>query len=156
MRHSLVLVAALAACTAGGHGRPVTIAVGEVPCDYCHMVITSERHAAELVPATGAARTFDEPGCLLRFVAGRPDVADERLWVRDEATGEWIDARRAFYVVPDRPPAGMMYGMLAWADAGAAAAARPDGRVSSFEGVIAELRQARPTPDLARQPESGR
>jgi copper chaperone NosL len=141
MRRSLLLATLLAAACGRGTDAPPAIAYGQVNCDYCHMSVEVERRAAQLVPVAGRPRVFDESGCLLHAlaVAGAPEPGD-RLWVHDEATGAWIDARTAFFVLPSRPPAGMMYGVLAYADRARAAARRGEGRVVDFAAALAAVR----------------
>jgi nitrous oxide reductase accessory protein NosL len=105
------------------------------------MTIETDARAAQLVPARGATQVFDEPGCLLRHVAALPVLPDaDRLWVRDGASGEWIDARTAVYAVPDRPREGMMYGVIAYRDAAVAARLAPGDRLADFASLLAELR----------------
>ncbi len=139
MRRNLLLALGLTAC-APGAAVPPRIAVGEVACDYCHMTVESERHAAQLVPVRGRGRVFDEPGCLLRYASTMPLGAGDRLWVMEETSGAWMDARRAFYVLPGQPRPGMMYGVLAYATASAAEGARGTGRVLTFDAALAALR----------------
>lgn len=140
MRRNGLLAAALAAC-AGAAGQPVPIALGDDACAYCHMTLTDERHAAQWIPATGSPRIFDEAGCLLHYAAAMGAVpADDRLWVKDEAGGAWVDARTAVYLIPERPDAGMMYGILAYRDIATAEAVGATGRMVHFDDLVAELR----------------
>lgn len=132
----LAAAAALSACAAGD-ARPPAIAYGEVNCDFCHMTIEREQHAAQLVLARGGPKRFDEAGCLLHYAAMARLPADARLWVHDEASGAWTDARTAWYVVPARPAPGMMYGVLAYADRAHAEAARGDGAVTDYATLVA-------------------
>lgn len=142
MRRSLVAMALLlAACALVPADRPQPIAYGEAGCDFCHMTIESDRQAAQLVPVTGTPRSFDEAGCLMHYVAMTGDTpAPAGLWVHDETSGEWMDARAAFFVVPSRPVPGMMYGILAYRDRASADEARGEGRVADFHSLLAELR----------------
>lgn len=140
MRRSLLALALLAAC-AGGQSRPASIALGEASCDFCHMTIESERRAAQWVPPSGLARSFDEAGCLMRYVAmASPGDPEGALWVHDEASGEWMDARAALFVLPGSPVPGMMYGVLAFRDRARADEARGEGRIVGFDALLAELR----------------
>ena len=135
-RSALLALLLLTACSRWDEARP--IAYGETACAYCHMTVLSAEHAAQLVPVSGAVQDFDEAGCLLRYAAGKPLADGDRLWVHDEATGSWIDARRAFYAVPRRPRAGMMYGVTAWAER-FEAARDSTARVLSYDEALAEL-----------------
>lgn len=102
-----VAAATLMACTPG----PVPLAVGERPCDHCHMVIMDPRFGGELVTSTGKIYQFDDIGCLAEFVASGQVSRDEvhSVWVsdfRDPAT--LLDAASAVYLEVDslRTPMG--------------------------------------------------
>lgn len=138
MRRSLALLALIAGCSAAPAGQPPAIAWGTVSCDYCHMSVRAGSHPAQLVPTRGAVRVFDEPGCLLRYLAGHPAGDSARVWVRTEGSGQWLEAQAAVYLVPDRMPAGMMYGVLAFGDS-ASAAAYGDGRLAGFATLLGEF-----------------
>ena len=140
MRRSLVVLALLAACRATSADTPPAVAWGEVGCSYCHMTVMSESHPAQLVPAQGATRGFDEPGCLFHYLAGQAPAPTTRAWVRTEDTGQWLDARAATYLVPARMPPGMMYGVLAFADS-SGARAWGTGRLAGFDALRVELLQ---------------
>ena len=49
-----------------------------------------------------------------------------------------MDARLAFYLVPERPPAGMMYGLIAFAERSAAEMARDSmtGLIATFAALL--------------------
>ena len=138
MRRSVVVLALVAACRAVPADQPATIAWGTVNCDYCHMTVGAESHAAQLGPPQGTVRVFDEPGCLLRYLAGHPPADTGRAWVRVEGSGRWLDARAAVYLVPERLPPGMMYGILAFGDS-AAALAHGEGRLAGLAALLGEF-----------------
>ena len=83
MRRNLLFALALVAACAPGGERPAAIAYGEANCDFCHMTLERERHAAQIVPATGTVKVFDEAGCLMRYVA----MAEGRIGERHESAG---------------------------------------------------------------------
>jgi copper chaperone NosL len=139
-RDLLCLAVALAAGCTQPTDRPAALSYGAVACDYCRMTIAAETHAAQVTRPRGSPRAFDEPGCLVRFAAQSGLAADERAWVH--APAGWLDARRAWYAVPDAPSSGMMYGVTAHADsAGAAAALRGGGRVARFDALVRDARR---------------
>ena len=142
MRRNPWLALALATACARAADRPAEIAYGEVNCDFCHMTLERERHAAQIAPAAGTPKVFDEAGCLMRYLAmaGGRVGPDDRLWVHDESSGAWTDARSAYFVVPPGPVPGMMYGVLAYRDRARAEEARGAGRVVDFAAYVAELR----------------
>jgi hypothetical protein len=105
------------------------------------MTVETERRAAQYAPTSGRVRVFDEPGCLMRYIAmAAPGDPDGAIWVHDEASGDWMDARRAFFVIPASPVPGMMFGVLAYRDRDRAEEARGEGRIAAFHELLAELR----------------
>lgn len=74
------------AVMACGGDRPERIAYGTRACDYCHMTISDDRFAAELVTPKGKVYAFDSIECLLAFRA-HPTPADSggAAWVTDFA-----------------------------------------------------------------------
>ncbi len=106
------LTLALGGC-GGQHppGSPPDVVPGRDACRECFMIVSELRFAAGRTDEDGLAEAFDDIGCMVRHyrAAGR---VPERLWVADYDTGEWLDARRAFYVrgVGETP---MGYGIVA-------------------------------------------
>lgn len=126
---ALPLLALLAGCGGGAASGP-RILYGEDICDRCRMVISERRHAAA-ARLDGGERRFDDPGCLLGFLAERGSTGGVELWVHDEAGG-WLEAEKAWFV---RDPDGgtpMASGLLAF---GTAAAAADAGRRLGAEPV---------------------
>ena len=81
------------------------------------MLVSDRRHAAELLPApgSGARMFFDDPGCLVQYVADRAR-APRGLWVREAGGDRWLDARAARSARGARTP--MDFGFEARADEG--------------------------------------
>jgi hypothetical protein len=77
------------------------------------MIIGDECFAAALVAPTGDVLKFDDIGCLVEHEAARlrPDVA---YWVRDAASGEWLDAREARFVHSRDRASPMGFGLAAY------------------------------------------
>jgi uncharacterized protein YchJ len=100
------------------------------------MVISEERHAAGARLGFADYR-FDDPGCLVEFLAAEESGAAVG-WVHDERS-RWLEVGEAWYVSdPDRgTPMGS--GLLAYGSEGAAAAAaeRFGSEVQCWAGVAA-------------------
>jgi len=83
-------------------------------CARCVMVV-SDRHNTTQVrdPRTGQKYMFDDIGCMvLWFKEENIDWKDEAvIWITDVNTGEWINARTAFYDTENITP--MAYGFSA-------------------------------------------
>ena len=99
-------------------------------CERCKMAVSERRYAVQVVdPQSHRHYRFDDIGCaILWFKEERVPWADKAIiWVKDGATGRWIDARKAWYSTDKITPMG--YGFTAFADKKAAG----DGEVVDFE-----------------------
>ncbi|HEX6745884.1 MAG TPA: nitrous oxide reductase accessory protein NosL [Longimicrobium sp.] len=103
MRPTLLRISislALAACaTADAAPRPREIAYGVDACEQCHMSVDDPGLAAEWLEPGGAAHKFDQPGCLVAWLAKHP--VDGTGFVRDYGGG-WVRADSATYVIGGR------------------------------------------------------
>jgi len=80
-------------------------------CERCKMVLSDRKFSAQVLhPDTGRKFAFDDIGCvILWFKEDRIEWAGRAvIWVNDAKTGEWIDARKAWYDVENITP--MAYG----------------------------------------------
>ncbi len=86
-------------------------------CERCKMVLSDRNHAVQVTnPATSKVYMFDDIGCMiLWFDEEHISWKDSAvIWVRDIDSGEWIDARKAFYDTSSLTP--MSYGIGAHKD----------------------------------------
>ncbi len=109
-RSALLALVALVACRQTD--APTEPVWGKEPCAHCKMLVGDKRYAAQLVDESGEHRFFDDIGCMVLFMEGRKPA--ERVWVRESASGTWVDARTARYVQGARTP--MDFGFEARAD----------------------------------------
>ena len=84
------------ACGRSADPRPPTIAFDQDECDWCRMTIDDPRLAAALVPASGRALRFGEPGCLLAWLAERRE-ATGAAFVTAQEDGGWLEAGSATF-----------------------------------------------------------
>jgi nitrous oxide reductase accessory protein NosL len=75
---------------------------GKEPCASCKMLVGDKRYAAHVIDESGEHRFFDDIGCMVLWMDGHR--APSQAWVRDPATGSWLDARTARYVQGARTP----------------------------------------------------
>lgn len=110
----------VAACGTGARPPvPPEIAIGQDVCDWCTMTIDDDRLAAAFVPAQGRALRFGEPGCLLAWLAGRPDAKGVSFVAAREDAG-WLAATAARFGRGQlRTP--MRFDVVAWRGEPAAA-----------------------------------
>ncbi len=83
-------------------------------CARCVMVV-SDRHNTTQVrnPDTGKKYMFDDIGCMVLWFQEEniPWKDKAVVWITDVNTGEWIDAKKAFYDTENVTP--MAYGFSA-------------------------------------------
>lgn len=78
-------------------------------CVRCVMVLSDRKNTLQLKdPNTGRVFKFDDIGCMaLWFEEENIDYKDSvKIWITDAKTGEWIDARKAFYTTNNITPMG--------------------------------------------------
>ncbi|NEW60692.1 hypothetical protein GSY74_05295, partial [Sulfurovum sp. bin170] len=83
-------------------------------CARCVMVVSDRKNTAQVRdPKTGKKYMFDDIGCtILWFKEEKIEWSDQAIiWITDINTGEWIDARTAFYDTENITP--MAYGFSA-------------------------------------------
>ncbi len=87
---------------------PLKIEKGHVNDTECKMIITDTTYAAEAVAPNGDTWFFDDPGCMIKWLKGKPFEKEAKLWVKAVDTKKWIDAKKAWYSLTDPTP--MHYG----------------------------------------------
>ncbi len=132
------LLVLLAACAKPDNG-PQPIALGEDDCGLCKMIISEQNYAAQ-ARFDGTTEKYDDIGCLGERLAGA--TAPQAMWVADQRSGAWIDARAAVYVHAPELKTPMASGLAAFADRAAAErfAAEKKGRILALEDVRAMRR----------------
>jgi copper chaperone NosL len=95
-------------------------------CERCRMVLSDRHFAAQVhyLPGDTAyprVAWFDDIGCALLWLEDKPwkDAPDTRVWVADYHSGDWLDARKAFYASQANSP--MAYNLGAGAEPSAGA-----------------------------------
>ncbi len=83
-------------------------------CARCVMVVSDRKNTTQVRdPKTGKKYMFDDIGCtILWFQDENIEWKDQAIiWITDSQTGEWINARTAFYDTENITP--MAYGFSA-------------------------------------------
>lgn len=124
------------ACRANVTGPP-EIAVDGTPCSHCGMLVSEPAYAAAYRAAGRPPRVFDDIGCMLHALRREP-ASPITAWVHDAAGGGWLDADTAIFVSSPHLPTPMSGGILAYADAAAAAHAAEAHRGEVMQS-LAEL-----------------
>jgi len=84
-------------------------------CARCVMVVSDREHTVQLKdPTTNKQFVFDDIGCLAAWLdETKPKYANSvKVWVTDASSGEFIDARKAFYTTNNITP--MSFGFSAY------------------------------------------
>lgn len=115
----LFLLLGLSACREKIDTGPHVIHYGEDVCERCKMIISDKRFAAQLVDQKGKALKFDDVGCLSAYLkeSGGEGGMPHFMYVTDFATGEWLDAGKAFYLLNPELRSPMGYNIAAFGTA---------------------------------------
>jgi len=140
-RRTLAVAMALLLVAACGDA-PRTVHIGSDNCDHCHMTISQEAFAAQLITDRGRAYLFDSVECMAEFLNEGETVTRDQvrsLWVTDFAEpGSWVRAEDARYLRSDelRSPMGM--GLSAYATDEGAGESRSEfgGELMDWEQVL--------------------
>ena len=82
----------------GAAPAPAALDPAHDVCGFCHMVISDQRFASQVVAPYEEPRFFDDMGCLGNYLAAAPALpARARVYVADHRTKAWIPAERAVF-----------------------------------------------------------
>lgn len=110
----------ISACSPAPTDGPAPVVWDRDACERCRMVLSDRHYAAQIRLGAQQVHKFDDLGCAVLWLEQQPDKnnPDTQIWVNDHQSGEWLNARTAFYVLGKTTP--MDYGL------GASAQTRPD------------------------------
>jgi len=81
-------------------------------CSRCVMVISDRHNTVQIIDAqTRKKSVFDDIGCMVVWSKENHIDNKDKIWINDVSSGEWIDARTAFYDADNVTPMG--YGFSA-------------------------------------------
>jgi nitrous oxide reductase accessory protein NosL len=145
---AVVAVVVLGACGGGSSSGPPAIEYGRDVCDQCHMIISEARYSSAYRDADGEAFVFDDIAEMLAHIGAGTTPADDRVWVHDFLTEEWIAAPAAWYVRGsiETPMGGGIVAFTAEEDAQAFAQER-EGDVLRWTDVLTEMSGTGSPPD---------
>lgn len=111
---SLLLTSLFLGCEKESIGGVAKVHWDRDMCARCVMVVSDRHNTTQVInPSTGKKYMFDDIGCMaLWFEEEEITWKNEAIvWITDVKTGEWIDARNAFYDTENITP--MAYGFSA-------------------------------------------
>jgi copper chaperone NosL len=114
--------------------KPVDIAAEDM-CAHCKMAISEKQFAAEFINQEGDACKFDDIGCMLDYLKGKPDTKAAAYFFVDYETKQWVKSSEANFVKSAEITAPMGGGLIAFHDQTKAevAAAKFNGKKLKFE-----------------------
>lgn len=90
---------------------PVLIVWDRETCAECHMHVGEPRFAAQLQTKDGAVWNFDDPGCLLHYLATRkPDV--HAMYFRHLREDRWLSRGVVGFIAVEATPMGYNLGAV--------------------------------------------
>lgn len=145
MSRMILGMAALALFLLAGCGQqvnteePPKIVYGQDVCDRCGMIVSEENFAAAYWTEEGEARRFDDIGGMLAYISEEGEAVAS-YWVHDFASGDWIRAEEATFVMDGDLKTPMGFGIAAFADeaqAMAMAHGRDEAMIMPFAKMVA-------------------
>jgi copper chaperone NosL len=84
---------------------PQPIAWDQEACAECHMLISERGFAAQLQTTSGQTLNFDDPACLMMYVA-RQHPSVRAVYFRDSESTRWLRSDEAAFVRSAQSPMG--------------------------------------------------
>ncbi len=110
-----LLIALLLGCAAKEETGPGEVRWDRDVCARCAMAVSDHHYSAQVRGGSPEKRTrlykFDDLGCAVIWLDGQAWSDDPRteIWVNDHESGDWLDARAAWYIAGKTTP--MDYGL---------------------------------------------
>lgn len=104
----------LAACGGKETYKPVDIQAGVDKCEVCHMLISDNEHATEIVLKDKRVLKFDDIGDMFVWLKENGEEQVGAKFVRDYHTKEWVELKKATFVYDPGFHTPMGYGVLSF------------------------------------------
>jgi nitrous oxide reductase accessory protein NosL len=114
----------LSACSGEKETGPVEVRWDQNTCERCRMMLSERHFAAQIRYFPEAKKSkvvkFDDIGCATIWLKDQKwkDDPKTEIWVTAHNSGEWLDARKATYVLKNNSPMGYNLGAQAEAESG--------------------------------------
>lgn len=134
------LIVGVIVATGCNSDGPPSLRYGQESCTHCRMIVNDDRFAAAFVAKSGEPAKFDDVGCLVEYMAANPG-ATGNVWVRGYQSGQWHDARTAYFAYGPKLHTPMASGLAAVASQGEADALATEwgGKTLRFDELSAFL-----------------
>jgi len=81
---------------------PLKIEPNKVQDPQCHMFLSSNDFAVQVITKDFKTHFFDDPGCAILWMeANKIDPKDTVIWAYSIDTKKWVDAKKAYYSIND-------------------------------------------------------
>ncbi|MBO9129378.1 nitrous oxide reductase accessory protein NosL [Bacillus sp. 165] len=110
-----ILVVAMAGC-GKKEVKPVAIDEKNHTCAICNMAVMDSQFATEAILENGKVLTFDDIGCMYKWLSENEDNELQAKFVRDYNTKEWIAVDKATYVYDNDIQTPMAYNVISFKD----------------------------------------
>ena len=118
-----MMLLVLTGCKDENATGPVAIKYDREICQYCKMIISDPRFAAEIRLAKGdEVFKFDDMGGAVLWLETRKtsETPQTEIWVRDMKTGtKWLDAKKVYYIGKQHSPMDYGFGAVETKEDGA-------------------------------------
>lgn len=121
---------------------PVAIAFDREACHHCHMQIGEPAFASQAQLADGQVLDFDDPGCLLDWLA-HSRAPLRTLWFHHAREDRWVRGNAVGFVEVGQTPMGWGLGAVDAAQPGALTLAQATAEVENLERTRTEVGHAR-------------
>ena len=81
---------------------PLKITPNKIQDPQCHMFLSGDDFAVQVITKDLKTHFFDDPGCAILWMeANKIDPKDTVIWAYAIDSKKWIDAKKAYYSVSD-------------------------------------------------------
>lgn len=81
---------------------PLKIEPNKVQDPQCHMFLSGDDFAVQVITRDLKTHFFDDPGCAILWMeANKIDTKDTVIWAYSIDSKKWIDAKKAYYSISD-------------------------------------------------------
>jgi copper chaperone NosL len=135
---SMLIIFSFLGCDKKVETGPAKINWDRDMCDRCVMVLSDRKNSVQLKDKTiNKVYKFDDIGCMVLWFDEEKiafkDIAE--IWITDALTGEWINAREAFYTAQNVTP--MAFGFSAYK---LKESAKTGEEILTYEDVLKKIR----------------
>ena len=125
--------------------NPEPINYGKDQCEQCRMTIVDNKFGAELITNKCKVYKFDAAECLIHYIhQGKLNLNDISDFLVTDASkpGEFINAKKAWYLISENFPSPMGAGLSAYTSQNDAGSFRDKytGVIMNWEGIFDRLR----------------